>query len=66
MNPKTNTNQLVDDAYVMSRLNCSDRFARRLRDERRVPIVKYGRRVLFTVEGIEEYVRQNTINVVGR
>ena len=66
MNPKTNTNQLVDDAYVMSRLNCSPRFAKRLRDERRVPIVKYGRTVLFTVEGIEEYVRQNTINLVGR
>lgn len=58
--------EIADDAYVMARLKCSQRFVKRLRDERRVPVVKIGRKVLFTVEGIERYIAENLIDVGGR
>jgi len=58
--------QLADDAYVMARLQCTKRFAKRLRDERRVQVVKHGRQVLFTVSGIDQYIKDHTIDVAGR
>ena len=66
MDTANDQEQLADDAYVMARLGCTKRFAKRLRDERRIQVFKDGKKVWFTVSGIDQYIKDHTIDVAGR
>jgi excisionase family DNA binding protein len=57
---------LLTVAEAAAYTNTSERFARRLVSDRRVPVVKLGKHVRIPRTALDEYIAANTRNVVSR
>lgn len=57
---QTGHGQLLTVADVARFLNTTERMARRIFDERRVPVVKVGRHVRIRPEDLDAYLSANT------
>jgi excisionase family DNA binding protein len=56
------TEQLIDIAGLAERLGVSERFVRRLVDERRIPFLKIGRHVRFQPDDVERWIRASRVD----
>ena len=66
--PNTNTldRRLLDCKGITDTRGISERFARRLLNERRLPVVKLGRRIFVWSHDLDAYLEANTLPVVMR
>lgn len=64
-NVRENGRQLVDICSAAERLGCSERFMRRLVQERRIPFVRLGgRKIRFLVVDLDRWVESQRVEVV--
>jgi excisionase family DNA binding protein len=61
--PSTTTSGLLDVNMLARRLGVSERFIRRLVDERRVPFFKIGKFVRFDPAEIDEWIEGQRVRV---
>jgi excisionase family DNA binding protein len=66
--PNTNTldRRLLDCKGITEYRGISERFARRLLNERRLPVVKLGRRIFVWSHDLDAYLEANTLPVAMR
>ncbi len=55
------TEQMIDIAGLAERLGVSERFVRRLVEERRIPFFKIGRHVRFDLDDVEKWIRESRV-----
>jgi excisionase family DNA binding protein len=61
------TDRLLDVAEAADRLGTSERFPRRLIEERRIAFVKVGRHVRIAESAINDFIAANTVQpITGR
>ena len=53
--------ELLDSAAIAQRLGVTERFIRRLVDERRVPFIKIGRFVRFDASTVEQWLAEQRV-----
>jgi excisionase family DNA binding protein len=66
--PNTNTldRRLLDCKGITEYRGISERFARRLLNERRLPVVKLGRRIFVWSHDLDAYLEANTLPAAMR
>lgn len=66
--PKNNPpeRRLLDRKDITDTRGIPERFARRLLNERRLPVVKLGRRIFVWSHDLDAYLEANTLPVVIR
>jgi hypothetical protein len=63
--PQAAEKRLLDLEGIALKCNCSERMARRIVSERRVPVVKIGKLCRVWSDDLEAYLEQNTRPAVG-
>ena len=58
---KAKRKEWLSTTEVMELLDCSRRTMQYLRDEKRIPFSQEGRRILYHIDDIEEYLKRNKI-----
>ena len=58
------TDRLLDVAEAADRLGTTERFPRRLIEERRIAFVKVGRHVRIAESVIDEFIEANTVRPI--
>jgi excisionase family DNA binding protein len=64
--PTTTPRRLLDRKGITEYSGIPERFARRLLNERRLPLVKLGRRVFVWTDDLDAYLEGNTIPAAKR
>lgn len=63
---KANVRPLLDISAAADRLGCSDRFVRRLVQERRIPFIKLGgTRVRFLDSDLDQWIAKQRVEAKG-
>jgi hypothetical protein len=62
----TSASQLLDRKAITELRGIPERYARRILNERRVPVVKLGRRVFVWTHDLDAYLEGNTLPAVKR
>jgi excisionase family DNA binding protein len=57
----TETEHLIDIAGLAQRLGVSERFVRRLVEERRIPFFKIGSHVRFHLDDVEQWIGESGV-----
>ena len=62
----TPVRRLLDRHGITEYSGIPERFARRILNERRVPVVKLGRRIFVWTDDLDAYLEDSTLPVVKR
>jgi hypothetical protein len=62
----THVRRLLDRVAITEYRGIPERYARRILNERRVPVVKLGRRVFVWTHDLDAYLEGNTLPAVKR